>query len=142
MEHLEGVSLAERLEQGPVPLDQALQISIELADALAAAHRQGIIHRDLKPGNVMLTKSGAKLLDFGLAKLKGADLAAEGLTALVTEDAPLTEQGTILGTFQYMAPEQLEGQDADTAPISSPSAPSSMNWSPARERSKARVGRA
>ena len=114
MEHLEGVSLAERLEQGPVPLDQALQISIELADALAAAHRQGIIHRDLKPGNVMLTKSGAKLLDFGLAKLKGADLAAEGLTALVTEDAPLTEQGTILGTFQYMAPEQLEGQDADT----------------------------
>ena len=114
MEHLEGVSLAERLEQGPVPLEQALQVAIELADALAAAHRQGIIHRDLKPGNVMLTKAGAKLLDFGLAKLKGADPAAEGLTALVTEDAPLTEQGTILGTFQYMAPEQLEGQDADT----------------------------
>ena len=112
MEYLEGDTLAQRLEKGALPLDQALKVAIEIADALDKAHRQGITHRDLKPGNVMLTRAGATLLDFGLAKLRQAE-AAGGLTALPTQEAPLTEQGTILGTFQYMAPEQLEGQEAD-----------------------------
>ncbi|PYR44661.1 MAG: hypothetical protein DMF89_27250, partial [Acidobacteria bacterium] len=115
MQLVEGESLADRLAKGSLPLDQALQRGIEIADALSTAHRQGIVHRDLKPGNVMLSKAGAKLLDFGLAKsvptLAGAALQAE--TALVTTPPNLTVQGTILGTFQYMAPEQLEGVEAD-----------------------------
>jgi len=116
MEHLQGETLAGRLEKGRLPLDQALTAATEIADALAAAHRQGIIHRDLKPGNVMLTKVGAKLLDFGLAKLKGhgeqsaAVLAESGAP---TQSRPLTAQGAIVGTLQYMAPEQLEGKAAD-----------------------------
>ena len=113
MEYLDGETLAQRLEKGALPLDQALQIAIEIADALDKAHRQGIVHRDLKPGNIMLTKAGAKLLDFGLAKLKPVEQST-GLSALPTQGAPLTQEGSILGTFQYMAPEQLEGQEADT----------------------------
>ena len=112
MEYLDGETVAQRLEKGALPLDQALKVAIEIADALDKAHRQGITHRDLKPGNIMLTKAGAKLLDFGLAKLKPAE-AAGGLTALPTQSAGLTVQGTILGTIQYMAPEQLEGKEAD-----------------------------
>ena len=112
MEYLDGETLAQRLEKGALPLDQALTIAIEIADALDKAHRQGIVHRDLKPGNIMLTKSGAKLLDFGLAKLKPAEQPG-GLSALPTQPADLTQEGAILGTFQYMAPEQLEGQEAD-----------------------------
>jgi serine/threonine-protein kinase len=113
MEYIEGKTLAAQLEKGPLPLDQVLKISIELADALDKAHRQGIIHRDLKPGNIMLTKSGAKLLDFGLART-ALPLAAGGtLTALATQTAPITQQGTILGTFQYMSPEQVEGKELD-----------------------------
>ena len=112
MEYLDGQTLAERLERGALPLDQALQIAIDIADALDKAHRQGIVHRDLKPANIMLTKAGAKLLDFGLAKLKPPEQAG-GLSALPTQPADLTQQGAILGTFQYMAPEQLEGQEAD-----------------------------
>ena len=112
MEYLDGETLAQRLEKGALPLEQALQIAIEIADALDKAHRQGIVHRDLKPGNIMLTKAGAKLLDFGLAKLKPADQVG-GLSALPTQPADLTQEGAILGTFQYMAPEQLEGQEAD-----------------------------
>ena len=112
MEYLDGETLAQRLEKGALPLDQALQVAIEIADALDKAHRQGITHRDLKPGNIMLTKTGAKLLDFELAKLKGPEHAA-GPTALTTQDAPLTQQGAILGTVPYMAPEQLEGKEAD-----------------------------
>ena len=112
MEYLDGETLAQRLNKGALPLDQALQIAIEIADALDKAHQQGIVHRDLKPGNIMLTKPGAKLLDFGLAKLKpvGGEV---GLSGLPTQSASLTGAGTILGTLQYMAPEQLEAKDAD-----------------------------
>ena len=114
MEHLDGQSLAERLGKGPLPLEQALDVGIEIADALAVAHKQGIIHRDLKPANVMLTKAGAKLLDFGLAKLRvpGAHLGAD-FSSLPTQASPETQKGTILGTLAYMAPEQLEGKEAD-----------------------------
>ena len=111
MEYLDGETLAARLARGKLPLDQALQYGIQIADALAAAHKAGIVHRDLKPGNVMLTKSGAKLLDFGLAKPR-EQAVVNGQTA-TTSAEPLTGHGTILGTLQYMAPEQLEGQEAD-----------------------------
>jgi eukaryotic-like serine/threonine-protein kinase len=112
MEFLDGETLAARLARGRQPLDQALQYGIQIADALAAAHKAGIIHRDLKPGNIMLTKSGAKLLDFGLAK-PGVQIAGSGITQLVTE-RQLTGAGTLLGTLHYMAPEQLQGAEADT----------------------------
>jgi eukaryotic-like serine/threonine-protein kinase len=117
MELLEGETLSDRLLRGLLPLEQSLRYGIEIADALDRAHRGGIVHRDLKPGNVMLTKSGVKLLDFGLAKLHVTSATAtSGLTSLPTvtpESQPLTSRGTILGTFQYMAPEQLEGSEAD-----------------------------
>ncbi|HEY3123122.1 MAG TPA: protein kinase, partial [Thermoanaerobaculia bacterium] len=115
MEYLEGETLTERLGRGALPLEQTLRFGTEIADALDKAHRQGIVHRDLKPGNVMLTKSGVKLLDFGLAKAIAPVTSGSGLTALPTmAGAPnLTQEGTILGTFQYMAPEQLEGREAD-----------------------------
>ena len=115
MEYLEGETLAQRLSRGALPPAEVLRYATELADALDKAHRQGIVHRDLKPGNLILTKAGSKLLDFGLAKLKepGARPNLSGLSALPTQEMPLTETGTILGTFQYMAPEQLEGKDAD-----------------------------
>ncbi|MDQ2979727.1 MAG: protein kinase [Acidobacteriota bacterium] len=113
MEFLEGETLTDRLANGPLPVEQALRYGIEMADALEKAHRQGIVHRDLKPGNVMLTKSGVKLLDFGLAKAVAPASAKSSLTALPTVSPNLTQEGTILGTFQYMAPEQLEGREAD-----------------------------
>jgi Tol biopolymer transport system component len=120
MEYLEGETLAARIERGALKLDEALRLAMEIVSALDAAHRAGVVHRDLKPANVMLTKSSAgsasspqaKLLDFGLAKA-GASTVAGGLTMLPTTPAALTAQGTILGTFQYMAPEQIEGQEAD-----------------------------
>ncbi|HEY3171970.1 MAG TPA: protein kinase, partial [Thermoanaerobaculia bacterium] len=116
MEYLEGETLSERLAKGPLAFDQLLRYGLEIADALDKAHRQGIVHRDLKPGNVMITKSGVKLLDFGLAKAVAPAAARSGasLTALPTQTGKdLTAEGTILGTFQYMAPEQLEGKEAD-----------------------------
>ena len=112
MEHIEGETLADRLKKGALPLDQALRHATEIADALDKAHRQGVVHRDLKPGNIMLTKSGSKLLDFGLAKLAGSQTEAVE-SALPTQQRSLTAEGSILGTFQYMAPEQLEGKEAD-----------------------------
>src|SRR5579864_8030049 len=113
MECVEGETLAKRLEKGSLPLEQVLKIGMEVADALDKAHRQGIIHRDLKPGNIMLTKSGAKLLDFGLAKAAAPLASGMTLTAAVTRSTPVTQQGTIVGTFQYMSPEQVEGKEVD-----------------------------
>jgi serine/threonine protein kinase/Tol biopolymer transport system component len=120
MEMLEGESLASRLERGPLPLKDLLRHGAEIADALDKAHRQGIIHRDLKPGNIMLTKSGAKLLDFGLAKPSGfantQSATAPSFSAVATMTSPvspITQQGKIVGTVQYMSPEQIEGKEAD-----------------------------
>jgi Tol biopolymer transport system component len=115
MELLEGETLSDRLAKGPLPLEQTLRYGTEIADALDKAHRQGIVHRDLKPGNVMLTKSGVKLLDFGLAKAMAPAQPQAGLTSVptVAGSPNVTQEGTILGTFQYMAPEQLEGKEAD-----------------------------
>jgi Tol biopolymer transport system component/predicted Ser/Thr protein kinase len=116
MEYLEGETLATRLGRGPLPTDQVLRYGIETAEALDRAHRQGIVHRDLKPGNVMITKSGAKLLDFGLAKFRppsAVPVISSAFTSMPTEDRPLTTEGSIVGTFQYMSPEQLEGREPD-----------------------------
>ncbi len=116
MEHLEGETLGDRIAKGPVPIPQALTWAMQIASALNAAHRQGILHRDLKPGNVMVTASGVKLLDFGLAKIVTGAVDGSGalsVTAPPTQSAPLTAQGTIMGTFQYMAPEVVEGDEAD-----------------------------
>ncbi len=112
MELLEGESLADRLARGPLPLADVIRYGAQIAAALDRAHRAGITHRDLKPGNVVITKSGAKLLDFGLAKSATPTSAVSFDGA--TEHRPLTQEGTILGTFQYMAPEQLAGEEADT----------------------------
>jgi hypothetical protein len=114
MEYLEGETLTQRLQKGPLPLEQVLQYAIEIADALDKAHRKGVTHRDLKPGNIMLTKTGTKLLDFGLAKLKQEVAPANAqLSQLPTASDPLTAKGSIVGTLQYMAPEQLEGKEVD-----------------------------
>src|SRR5262245_59919941 len=118
MEYLDGETLAERLARSKnhsLPVAEVLRYAIEIADALDKAHRAGIVHRDLKPANVMLTNSGAKLLDFGLAKLKGAavPISMTVIEQATTTGGPKTASGTILGTVHYMAPEQVEGRDAD-----------------------------
>jgi len=118
MEFLEGETLAERLIKGPLPTEQMLRYGIEICEGLERAHKSGVIHRDLKPGNVMLTKNGAKLMDFGLAKAVSASAPspASSLTMTISHpsaDQPLTTQGSIVGTFQYMSPEQTEGKEAD-----------------------------
>ncbi|MGA8809785.1 MAG: protein kinase [Thermoanaerobaculia bacterium] len=114
MELLDGESLADRLTRGPLSPDQVLRFGIEIASALHCAHRGGIVHRDLKPGNVMLTRSGAKLLDFGLAKSFVSGIhAGDATTAMATQARPLTEEGMIVGTYYYMSPEQLTGGVVD-----------------------------
>src|SRR5712691_2594134 len=115
MEYLEGETLAQRLLKGPLPLEQVLQYAIEISDALDKAHRKGVTHRDIKPGNIMLIKTGTKLLDFGLAKLRQDAAPAIPLSQLPTATAKdaVTQEGTILGTLQYMAPEQLEAKEVD-----------------------------
>src|SRR5271155_2404704 len=125
LEHLEGETLADRLHRGALPLDEALKIGIQTADALDKAHARGIVHRDLKPANIMLTKNGPKLMDFGLAKPAPGLSSASGagpltpstptmsVAALSGSASPLTQKGTVVGTFQYMAPEVLQGTEAD-----------------------------
>ena len=117
MEYLEGQTLADRLTKGPLPIDQVLRYAADICDGLEKAHRAGMVHRDLKPGNIMLTKTGAKLLDFGLAKVATANVVvAAGMTASASTPPashPLTAQGTVVGTFQYLSPEQIEGHPAD-----------------------------
>src|SRR5215510_2197689 len=118
MELVDGETLAQRLARGALPSADVLKLAAQIADALSRAHRAGVIHRDLKPGNVMLTRSGCKLMDFGLARATGlAGPGGSGLTVALSQSptmgAPLTAEGTIVGTFQYMAPEQLEGKEAD-----------------------------
>src|ERR1700685_4573592 len=124
MEYLEGQTLADRLAKGALPLDQLLKIATEIAQALEKAHQRGIIHRDLKPANIMLTQAGAKLMDFGLAKPKLPNASQAlgtftpstptmNLASLTSAASPLTQKGSIVGTFQYMAPEVLQGADSD-----------------------------
>ncbi len=113
MEYLEGETLAARLEKGPLPLAQVLQYGTQIASALDKAHRHGVTHRDLKPGNIMLTKSGAKLLDFGLAKAAPPLAAGATLTDMTPQANPVTREGVIVGTVPYMSPEQVEGKEVD-----------------------------
>ena len=125
MEYLDGETLADRLHRGAMPIEEALQTVIKIADALDKAHARGIVHRDLKPANIMLTKNGPKLMDFGLAKpapgLSSASAASPltpstptvSVAALSASASPLTQKGTVVGTFQYMAPEVLQGAEAD-----------------------------
>jgi len=118
MEYLEGETLADRLAKGPLPVPQLLKCGAEVCEGLDRAHKSGVVHRDLKPGNIMLTKSGTKLMDFGLAKSVPAVAAVSSLgqTVEITSPLgshPLTERGLVVGTFQYMSPEQVEGKEAD-----------------------------
>ncbi len=112
LEYLEGQTLSDKLKNGALNQDELLRYSIQIADALEQAHRQGLVHRDLKPQNVIITRNGAKLLDFGLAKLQVHDGVVEGVSG-ITRSTPLTGEGTIIGTIQYMSPEQLEGKETD-----------------------------
>ncbi len=113
MEYLDGQSVAERVAKGPMPLREALECAAQVADALSKAHRQGVVHRDIKPGNVIITKEGAKVLDFGLAKARPARRAVEAAATQSIPSSPVTQAGIVVGTVPYMAPEQLEGRETD-----------------------------
>ena len=113
MEYIEGETLSKIIERGPLPLDKALSYAVQIVDALAAAHAKGVIHRDLKPGNIIITRNGAKVLDFGLAKLSTEKISRESAANIQTVTEPITRAGAILGTLYYMAPEQVEGKEAD-----------------------------
>jgi Tol biopolymer transport system component len=114
MECIEGQTLAKLLEKGSLPLEQVIKYGMQIADALDKAHRSEVVHRDLKPGNIMLTSTGAKLLDFGLARPTMPSASLATLTATTPRQSPLTQEGTIVGTFQYMSPEQVEGKELDS----------------------------
>jgi eukaryotic-like serine/threonine-protein kinase len=113
MEYIEGEMLSKLIEQGPLPLNKALAYAVQIVDALAAAHAKGVIHRDLKPGNIIITKNGAKVLDFGLAKIGVEKTSAESASNMETVTEPITRAGAVLGTLYYMAPEQVEGKETD-----------------------------
>jgi eukaryotic-like serine/threonine-protein kinase len=147
MEFLEGETLAERLAKGLLPPEQVLKCGVEICEGLEKAHRTGVIHRDLKPGNIMLTKTGAKLMDFGLAKATPSAAAPPSSSLTATLDRPrashpLTAQGTVVGTFQYMSPEQVEGKEADARSDIFALVPCSTRWPRASARSRARRRRA
>ncbi len=152
MELVEGETLLDRLKKGPLPLDQTLRYGIEIADAMDKAHRQGVIHRDLKPGNVMLTKAGSKLMDFGLAKLGlpspsgrgvgGEGVGGEGVSALATREKALTGDGTLLGTFQYMSRNSSKARTRTRGRTSGRWAACCTRWRRASGRSKGRARRA
>src|SRR6185369_7750258 len=113
MEYIEGQTLSKLIEQGPLPLDKALAYAVQIVDALAAAHAKGVIHRDLKPGNIIITKNGAKVLDFGLAKLASERVPAGSTDNVETMTEPITRAGSVLGTMYYMSPEQVEAKETD-----------------------------
>jgi len=129
MECVEGETLAKRLEKGALPLEQVLKFGAQVADALDKAHRSGVVHRDLKPSNIMLTKSGVKLLDFGLAKpVSEAFASGQTLSVSPTKSRPLTAEGAILGTVQYMSRSNWRGKKRTREAISSPLAPCCTRW--------------
>ncbi len=138
MEYLEGQTVADRLDDGAISLSQALKYSVEICEALAEAHRHGVVHRDVKPGNVMLTREGVKLLDFGLAKLRQADV--EDASRETIETLHLTEEDAIVGTVSYMSPEQLEGRQVDARTDLFLSAQFCTRWSPVAGRSQGKAG--
>src|SRR5262249_16691677 len=113
MECVEGETLAKRLEKGPLALQQVMKYGAQIADALDKAHQKGLVHRDLKPGNIMLTTTGAKLLDFGLARPTATPATVATMTGIAPAESPITQEGMLVGTFQYMSPEQVEGKELD-----------------------------